>query len=215
VNAAPQVVLVHGLWFGPWSLAPLAQRLRRAGFEPRRFRYRTTTAALDQHARDLRAFVGPAPQTPLHFVAHSLGGLVTLQMLAAYPDLPAGRVVLLGSPLRGSLAARKARRVPGGRRLLGAARPTLESGIAGPAPGREIGREIGMIAGSRGIGLGLLLGGVGGPGDGTVAVAETRAEGLADHRVLPVTHTGLLFSRAVARQACHFLQNGRFDPSPL
>ena len=217
MNAAPQVVLVHGLWFGPWSLAPLAQRLRRAGFEPRRFRYRTTAAALDQHARDLRAFVGPAPLTPLHFVAHSLGGLVTLRMLAAHPDLPPGRVVLLGSPLRGSLAARKARRVPGGRRLLGAARPTLESGIAGPAPSREFdresGREIGMIAGSRGIGLGLLLGGVGGAGDGTVAVAETRADGLADHRVLPVTHTGMLFSRAVARQACEFLQTGRFDHS--
>ena len=116
--------------------------------------------------------------------------------------------------MRGSLSARKARRVPGGRRLLGAARPTLEAGIAGPAAGREIGREIGMIAGSRGIGLGLLLGGVGGPGDGTVAVAETRAEGLADHWVLPVTHTGMLFSRAVARQACRFLKTGRFDPSP-
>ena len=213
MSAAPQVVLVHGLWFGAWSLAPLARRLHAAGFEARRFRYRTTAAALDQHVRDLRAFVGPAPRAPLHFVAHSLGGLVTLQMLAAYPDLPAGRVVLLGSPLQGSAVARKATRVPGGRRLLGAARPTLEAGFAGLAPSREIGREIGMIAGSRGVGLGLLLGGVGGPGDGTVAVEETRAEGLADHRVLPVTHTGMLFSRAVARQACEFLQAGRFDHS--
>jgi pimeloyl-ACP methyl ester carboxylesterase len=210
VSAAPQVVLVHGLWFGAWSLAPLARRLRAAGFEPRRFRYRTTAAALDQHVRDLRAFVGPAPRAPLHFVAHSLGGLVTLQMLTIYPDLPAGRVVLLGSPLRGSAAARKAMRIPGARRLLGAARPTLEAGFAGQAADREIG----MIAGSRGVGLGLLLGGVGGPGDGTVAVEETRAEGLTDHRVLPVTHTGMLFSRAVARQACRFLQAGRFDPSP-
>jgi hypothetical protein len=70
-----------------------------------------------------------------------------------------------------------------------------------------------MIAGSRGVGLGLLLGGPGGPGDGTVAVAETRAEGLADHLVLPVTHTGMLFSRAVVRQAGEFLQAGRFDHS--
>lgn len=209
MSAAPQVVLVHGLWFGAWSLAPLARRLHRAGFEPRRFHYRTTVAALDQHARDLRAFVGVAPRTPLHFVAHSLGGLVTLQMLAENPDLPVGRVVLLGSPLRGSAVARKAMRVPGGRRLLGAAQAALEAGFAGLATGREIG----MIAGSRGVGLGLLLGGPGGPGDGTVAVAETRAEGLADHLVLPVTHTGMLFSRAVVRQACRFLQAGQFDPS--
>lgn len=209
MSAAPQVVLVHGLWFGAWSLAPLARRLTAAGFEPRRFRYRTTAAALDQHARDLRAFVGPEPRAPLHFVAHSLGGLVTLRMLAEHGDLPAGRVVLLGSPLHGSAVARKAIRVPGGRRLLGVARPTLETGFSALAAGREIG----MIAGTRGVGLGLLVGGTDGPGDGTVALAETRDEGLADHVTLPVTHTGMLFSRAVARQACRFLQTGRFDRS--
>lgn len=205
----PQVVLVHGLWFGAWSLALLARRLREAGFEPRSFRYRTTAAAPEQHARALRQFVGPDSRAPLHFVAHSLGGLVTLQMLAEYPELPVGRVVLLGTPLRGSVSARKSSKLPGGRRLLGAARPALESGFAALAAEREIG----MIAGSRGFGLGLLLGGTGGPGDGTVAVAETRVEGLRDHVVLPVTHTGMLFSRAVARAVCRFLQTGRFGPA--
>jgi pimeloyl-ACP methyl ester carboxylesterase len=203
------VVLVHGLWFGAWSLALLARRLRQAGFEPRRFRYRTTAAAPEQHARALRQFVGPHSRAPLHFVAHSLGGLVTLHMLDEYPDLPAGRVVLLGTPLRGSVSARKSSKFPGGRRLLGAARPVLETGWA-TLPAN---REIGMVAGSRGVGLGLLLGGTGGAGDGTVSVAETRAEGLHDHVVLPVTHTGMLFSRAVARAACQFLQTGRLDPS--
>jgi pimeloyl-ACP methyl ester carboxylesterase len=203
----PGVVLVHGLWFGPWSLALLARRLRRTGFEPRSFRYRTTAAGLDEHARALRQFVGPAAQAPLHFVAQSLGGLVVLKMLGEFPDLPGGRVVLLGSPLQGSVVARKSSRLPGGRRLLGAARPVLEAGFAALAAEREIG----MVAGSRALGLGLLLGGTRGSGDGTVAVAETRAEGFADHRVLPVTHTGMLFSRSVARSVCHFLQNGRFD----
>jgi pimeloyl-ACP methyl ester carboxylesterase len=204
----PRVVLVHGLWFGARSLALLARRLRKAGFEPRHFRYRTTAAGLDEHARALRQFVGPAAAAPLHLVAHSLGGLVALKMLGEFPDLPAGRMVLLGSPLRGSTVARKSSQLPGVRRLLGAARPVLESGFAAlPAD-----REIGMIAGSGGIGLGLLLGGTGGPGDGTVAVDETRAGDLRDHLVLPVTHTGMLFSRAVARAVCHFLHDGRFDP---
>jgi pimeloyl-ACP methyl ester carboxylesterase len=200
--------MVHGLWFGPWSLALLARRLRQAGFEPHSFRYRTTAADLEQHARTLRQFFGAVDGSPLHLVAHSLGGLVALKMLGLFPDLPAGRVVLLGSPLQGSVVARKSSRLPGGRRLLGAARPVLESGFAALAAEREIG----MIAGSLALGLGLLLGGTGGRGDGTVAVDETRAEGLRDHLVLPVTHTGLLFSRAVARAVCHFLQNGRFDP---
>jgi pimeloyl-ACP methyl ester carboxylesterase len=210
LSKAPVVVLVHGLWFGPWSLGLLARRLRQAGFEPRRFRYRSTRAGLAEHARALRQFVGSPGSQPVHFVAHSLGGLVTLRMLAEEAELPSGRLVLLGSPLGGSAAARKSARLPGAGRLLGAAQPALGSGFATLAADRDIG----MIAGSRSIGLGLLLGGLGEPGDGTVAVAETRAEGLRQHRLLPVTHTGMLFSKQVAREVAYFLRTGSFTPSP-
>jgi len=206
----PPVVLVHGLWFGPWSLALLGRRLRRAGFETTSFRYRSTRASLEQHAGALWSFLRGRGGRELHFVAHSLGGLVTLQMLAEHADLPPGRVVLLGSPLRGSRVARKSAALPGNGLLLGAARPGLENGYAGLAAGRDIG----MIAGSRSLGLGLLLGGLGEPGDGTVAVSETRSEKLRDHRVLPVTHTGMLFSREVAKEVLQFLRGGNFTPSP-
>jgi pimeloyl-ACP methyl ester carboxylesterase len=209
-EAAPVVVLVHGLWFGAWSLGPLARRLRKAGFEPRRFRYRTTRDGLDAHARALRQFIGSDGCAALHIVAHSLGGLVTLKMLAQGGVLPPGRVVLLGSPLQGSVIARKSNALPGGSHLLGAARTQLEAGFAR----LEADRDIGMIAGSRSFGLGLLLGGLGEPGDGTVGINETRAEGLRQHLVLPVTHTGMLFSKAVAREVAHFLRAGSFSPSP-
>ena len=203
------VVLVHGLWFGAWSLAVLARRLRGAGFETLRFHYRSTRGGLGQHARDLRRFVAAWPRDTVHFVAHSMGGLVVLKMLAESDGVPDGRVVLLGTPLAGSAVARRAAGVPGGRQLLGNALATLDRG------GSELGitHEVGMIAGTRGVGLGLLVGGTGGPGDGTVAVAETVIEGLADRIELPVTHTGMLGSAAVARQVAVFLQDGRFDPS--
>ena len=209
-QAAPVVILVHGLWFGAWSLGALAGRLRKAGFETRRFRYRTTRDGLDGHARALREFIGSDSCPAAHIVAHSLGGLVTLKLLADCGDLPPGRVVLLGSPLQGSAIARKSSVIPGGSRLLGAARPQLESGFARLVTGRDIG----MIAGSRSFGLGLLLGGLGESGDGTVAIAETRAEGLRQHLVLPVTHTGMLFSRRVAGEVAHFLRVGSFSSSP-
>ena len=208
--ASPTVILVHGLWFGAWSLNVLARRLRKAGFLPRRFRYRSTRSTFEEQGRALRRFVGPVSDAPLHFVAHSLGGLVTLSMLADESGLPPGRVVLLGSPLRGSVVARKAAALPGGCSLLGAARPGLEAGLARP----QIRREIGMIAGSRSFGLGRLVGGLGGPGDGTVAVSETRVEGLREHRILPVTHTGMLFSREVAQEVARFLRVGSFTPAP-
>lgn len=209
-RSAPTVVLVHGLWFGAWSLALLARRLRRAGFEPLRFRYRSTRIGLEGHARDLGRFVAANPRPTVHFVAHSMGGLVVLKMLAGAEGLPAGRIVLLGSPLAGSAVARRSTRIPGGRRLLGAALEALDGGHGAV----ETTREVGMIAGTRGIGLGLLVGGTGGPGDGTVALAETRAEGLADRLELPVTHTGMLMSRAVVRHTVRFLRSGSFSEVP-
>lgn len=209
-QAAPVVILVHGLWFGSWSLGVLARRLRKAGFETRRFRYRATRSLVRDHANALRDFVRDADGPGLHFVAHSLGGLVTLRMLADCGNLPPGRVLLLGSPLRGSTVARKAGRLPGIRRLLGRVGADLETGHC-VLPGD---RETGVVAGSRNLGLGYFLGGVGEPSDGTVAIGETRVDFLTDHLVLPVTHTGMLFSPTVADRGIVFLRTGRFAAVP-
>lgn len=206
-RAPPVVVLVHGLWFGSWSLALLSRRLRRAGFEPCRFRYRSTRADLAAHAEALRQYVDALDAPSPHFVAHSLGGLVTLRMLADAPNLQCGRIVLLGSPLQGSEVARRAARLPGGKGLLGAAQPALEAGY----PAIAAGCEVGAIAGTRSFGLGWLVGGLGETSDGTVAVAETRTDALADRLHLPVTHTGMLVSRKVASRVAGFLRNGRFN----
>lgn len=202
-----EVILVHGLWFGSWAMARLARKLQAAGFGVRRFSYRSTADQLDEHSRQLLEFARQSGSRQLHFVGHSLGGLVCLHMLNGNPDLPPGRVVLLGSPLDGSTIARRSRRIPGGAKLLGQVKTALESGY-GQLP---TGRETGMIAGTRAIGLGILLGGAGTPGDGTVAVNETRTKGLKDHLLLPVTHTGMLYSAEVARQAACFLRTGSFD----
>jgi pimeloyl-ACP methyl ester carboxylesterase len=199
------VVLVHGLWFGPWWMWLLARRLRKAGFEPRRFRYRSRRRSLDEAAAELGRFL--AGRESQQLVAHSLGGLVTLRALALQPGQPVRRVVLLGSPLRGSLAASRAAGLPGGRWLVGAPLPALQAGYA-ELPAHA---EVGMIAGTRPLGLGWLVGGLGGPSDGTVAVRETLVDGLRGRCELPVTHTGLLFSRAVVRRAAAFLRSGHFD----
>jgi hypothetical protein len=113
----------------------------------------------------------------------------------------------LGSPLDGSIVARRTRRIPGSAKLLGQVQEALEQGYGRLPPGRDTG----MIAGTRAIGLGSLVGGAGKPGDGTVAVAETRTPGLKDHLLLPVNHTGMLYSSEVARQVACFLQTGSFD----
>ena len=155
-----EVIFVHGLWYGSWALQGLSHHLRRDGFESRHFGYPATSASLDAHAGSLYEFARTTQADGLHFLGHSLGGLVILRMMACAPDLPPGRIVLLGSPLGGSMVARRMRNLPGSGNLLGEARTALESGYSRLPEDRETG----MIAGSRGIGLGLLMGGTGGPG---------------------------------------------------
>jgi pimeloyl-ACP methyl ester carboxylesterase len=205
-----EVILVHGLWFGSWAMASLDKKLRARGFTVRRFDYASTAGGLPAHAAQLREFARASQSDQLHFVGHSLGGLVTLRMLSepgASGKFPPGRIVLMGSPLDGSGVVRRSVKVPGAEKLLGEIRSALEQGYE-RLPG---GRETGMIAGSRSIGLGVFVGGAGKPGDGTVGVNETRSKGLKEHIVLPVTHTGMLYSKKVARQAACFLKRGSFD----
>jgi pimeloyl-ACP methyl ester carboxylesterase len=139
------VVLVHGLWFGAWAMSPLARYLRREGFSSRAFGYSSTHQDLHQQSEDLLRFASEPDGALPHIVAHSMGGLITLQMLANHPGTPSGRIVLLGSPVRGSSVARRLSRWPGGQVMLGAAKETLVRGA--DAWPRD--REIGMIAGTR------------------------------------------------------------------
>ena len=142
---------------------------------------------------------------PVHLVGHSLGGLVALETVAHWHGLPPGRIVCLGSPLCGSSTARGlVRRHLGG--MLGRSGRLLCSGLHQLPRGREVG----VVAGSHALGIGRLVAGFDGPSDGTVAIWETRLPGLADHRIVASTHTGLVFSREVAALTAAFLADGRF-----
>ena len=199
-----RVVLVHGLWMPGISMRWLAGQLTRAGFAPEQFSYPTVAggpeAALPRLAETLR-------RAPAHVLAHSLGGLVTLTALQREPDLPVARVVCLGSPLCGSAAATGLAKRSLTAAALGRSADLLREGCRAWR-GRP---EVGVIAGRVPLGLGQFFGGIRGDSDGTVAVAETRLAGLADHVVVAASHSGLLFSAAAARQAIEFLRTGRFQ----
>ena len=202
------VVLVHGLWLSGWSLVPLARRLRAAGFHVGVFSYPTLRGSLDGHAAALAAFLAHQPGPVTGVVGHSLGGLVALRALDLAPALPVERLLMLGSPVRGSRAAQALARLPGGRVLAG---PTLAQALQrGPRrPSRPV--TIGLIAGSVGVGAGRLVTRFPGPGDGAVSLEETCWEGLDARLVLPVNHFGLLVSARVARSAARFLHTGRLE----
>ncbi len=201
------VVLIHGLWYGRISLKPMATRLERKGWAVDRFAYATVRRSIDSNAAALAEFLRRyGPNEPVHLVGHSLGGLVALHMLERF-DLPPARLVLLGSPVDGSAVAHRLSRLGPLGRLVGRASGALQAG-GHRAPK---GWQVGVVAGTQGLGAGRLIASLPRPHDGTVAETETRLDGETDRLLLPVSHTGLVLSPAVTAAVDRFLSSGRFD----
>jgi pimeloyl-ACP methyl ester carboxylesterase len=208
------VILVHGLWMNGLELAMLGHRLRHEhGYDVRTFSYPTMSGSVPDICRDLAAFASSASDAGddrrVHFVGHSLGGVLVYRTLAECGAARfGGNAVLLGSPVNGSKAARGAASFPGLKPLLG---PHVMSELTAPPPRCWEGpNAVGAIAGTLRMGTGQFFAHFDEDNDGTVAVSETRIPGLADHLVLPHSHFGMLYARDVAAHVARFLRNGRF-----
>lgn len=206
-DAPELVVLVHGIWMTGLDMSLLGRRIRSAGYACKRFRYRSVRRSPAENAERLARFLEDQTAGTVHLVAHSLGGIVVLHLLDRFPQVRPGRVVMLCTPARGSGVARRISRIPVLRRALG---KSVDQGVLGGAPKWRGGRDLGVMAGTRFLGLGSLFGGVEKPGDGTVAVAEARCPEAADTCILHASHTGVLCSRKAAQAVCRFLRTGRF-----
>jgi pimeloyl-ACP methyl ester carboxylesterase len=200
------IVLVHGLWNRGWSMIAMAKRLRAHGHRVLVFSYPTRANSLEGHADDLHAFLSDEKAGELHLVGHSLGGLVILNMLSRHDDLPPGRCVLVGTPVKGSGTVKRLEKLPGQQFMFGKVRDNLLQGFKHTPRGRETG----VISGTRALGLGQIAGRRGEPNDGTVTVSETRLDGLKDSIELMVAHSEMLVSVEVVEQVDHFLRHGKF-----
>ena len=202
------IVTVHGLWMRGAAMRVLRRRLMPRGFTVHEFTYSSITGSLSDGAAALGAFVERVPGDTVHFVGHSLGGLLICALLERMVPERMGRIVCLGTPFKGSRTAARVARWPGGRHVVG--RCLGEVHARGGFDSWRAGVEVGCIAGRMPFGVGRLLGPFPEPNDGTVAVEETLIAGLTDHIVLPVSHVALLWSAQVAAQVAHFLDSGRF-----
>lgn len=200
-----RVLLLPGIWMRPWTMRLLASRMAAEGFSVRTLGY---PGVIGSREKSLTRLL-PALVWADAVVAHSLGGLMTLEALRRHPEVSVRRVVCLGSPLNGSGVAMWLRERHLGR-VLGGSGDLLVQGCALPWPGRA---EVGAVAGSASHGLGRILANFPGTNDGTVGLEETQWPGLLDHTVVSASHTGLLLSRSAARQTVHFLRHGRFAPA--
>lgn len=203
---ADSVVLVPGLAFGGTEMFLLSRRLRRRGYRVTLFRHCPWRGTLTDKAKALHHVLSTIDSPAVHLVGHSMGGLVLLQMLTDHPDDCAGRVVLLGSPINGSLAAERVFRLPLGKLLLG---KCMTSACRAAPLSLPPDREIGSIAGRINLGTGWLLW-LPRPNDSVVAVRETQRSEMKDTSVLAASHMSMLLSSRVARQVDSFLQTGAF-----
>lgn len=211
------VILLHGLGRTAASMDEMAKRLRLDGYVVANIGYPSRTAPIEELS-------GPAVQaglaqcrdqgaTSIHFVTHSLGGILVRHYLKHRSIDELGRTVMLAPPNQGSEAADVFRKVPGYRLLNGAAGQQIGTGVDSlPLQLGPVDFDVGIIAGDRTIDpiTSLTLPN---PDDGKVPVARTKIEGMNDFLLVHRSHAFIMKSDDVIDQVRHYLIHGGFHRS--
>jgi len=216
-RAADTVVLLHGLARSPASMRPLEEALRGDGYRVVNLGYPSTSRTPEELVAHLQEELEPAVRAccdrgdgRLHFVTHSLGGILVRALLARDPPPGVGRVVMLAPPSRGSEIVDALGESPVFRALFGptgSALGTGEDDLPARLPPPEA--PLGVIAGSDSLNpIGSWL--IPGPDDGAVAVDRTRVRGMTDFALVDATHPFIMRHPETIALVRRFLRSGSF-----
>ncbi|NNK56978.1 MAG: alpha/beta hydrolase [Desulfofustis sp.] len=211
-DAQECVVLLHGLARSDGSMEKMADRLKETGFVVINHDYPSTKYPIEELSRKvIPEAAGECPEkSKIHFVTHSLGGILVRYYLEYHELDNLGRVVMLGPPNKGSQVVDAMAEMPGFELLNGPA--GLQLGTEPSSLPNRLGAadfEVGIIAGTRSINL-ILSQLLPNPDDGKVSVESTKLVGMSDHVTVPVSHPFLMNDDKVIRQTIHFLRYGQF-----
>lgn len=210
------VVLLHGLARTRFSMWPIQRALERAGYSVINIGYPSRRSSIEQLATQvfagIEARLSELKPGRIHFVTHSMGGILLRQHLAQHVINNLGRVVMLAPPNQGSELVDRLGHLGLFRAINGPAGLQLGTGADGlPRRLPPVEFELGVITGSLGINP-LFSRLLPRPNDGKVSVASARVQGMREFRVLPVTHTFMMNNRKVMELTLNFLKHGRFEP---
>ena len=210
------VILLHGLSRTPQIMAKMADYLQSQGYCVHNIDYPSTRYSIEELTDQIAAQIARrriVASQPLHFVAHSMGAIITHWYIKQYRPENLGRVVALGPPYHGTPIIDYLGKYRWYQKQYGPAALELATGPEGIC--HRLGPvtyELGVIAGDRYFILDWFFDKfwLAQPNDGKVAVASTRIEGCRDHIVLPVNHVFLPEYPNVTHQSAWFLKNGHF-----
>ncbi len=213
-SAVDCVVLLHGLNRTSASMTQLQKALENKKFIVANIDYPSREQPIEELAKTAVADgIGQCQEKSadsIHFVTHSLGGILVRQYFQSNELDQLGRVVMLGPPNAGSEAVDKLKDMPGFELLNGPAGEQLgTSETAIPALLGPVDFELGIIAGSMSVNL-ILSSLIPGQDDGKVSVENTKVEGMSEFVTLPVTHPFMMSNASVIAETIHFLSHGKF-----
>ncbi len=220
IQANECVVLLHGLSRTDFSMEKMANVLAERGYSGSNVHYNSrahnieklAALAIEQGLQDCRALEAQR----IHFVTHSLGGILVRYYLRHNEVAELGRVVMLAPPNHGSQIIDVFGNIPGFEFFSG--EPASQLGTRGPesVPAKlpPVDFELGVIAGTRSISP-IFSFALPDRDDGKVTVESTKVDGMRDFIEMPFNHTFIMRSNAVIEQVIHFLQHGSFDHSAI
>ena len=205
----PPVVLLHGLWRGWHAMEPLARALNRGGFSTLNLPYPSTRLPIPALVERIRQAVDEiAGASPIHFITHSLGGIIVRALVAAPLPWKVGRIVMLAPPNGGSEIVDWSQNHPLLQFMLGPAGRALGThGVPQSLPPLPANSEVAVIMGKR-CSIPIFRNLLATDNDGIVSAERGKVQGLRGFTVIDADHTFIQMHPEAIRLSLEFLKTG-------